>query len=152
MKDMGILSTVNVLIIVIYPLMLGCQNDKVSHFNFPDDFQVVKSIETELFSSETNGVRETKTGNVDAYSIPDYFDYKRAVEAYEEGRLKATQVPMPHVSTALMVFEETNLVAQAYRDRYTPIQYNCQDYADDLRLEYDRLMKDPCERKKCGLK
>ena len=36
--------------------------------------------------------------------------------------------------------------------RYTPIQYNCQDYADDLRLEYDRLMKDPCERKKCGLK
>ena len=39
----------------------------------------------------------------------------------------------------------------AILNRYTPIQYNCQDYADDLRLEYDRLMKDPCVRKKCGL-
>lgn len=25
-------------------------------------------------------------------------------------------------------------------------------YDDDRRLEYDRLMQDPCERKKCGLK
>ena len=114
----GMLSTIHVLILAICSLMLGCQSAKVPHFNFPDDFQVVKSIEAELFSSETNGVRETKTENVDAYSIPDYFDYKRAVEAYEEGRLKASQVSMPHVSTALMVFEETNLVAQAYRDGY----------------------------------
>ena len=40
----------------------------------------------------------------------------------------------------------------AILNRFTPIQYNCQDYADELRREYDRLMKDPCERKKCGLK
>ena len=40
----------------------------------------------------------------------------------------------------------------AILNRITPVQYNCQDYADDLRREYDRLMKDPCERKKCGLK
>ena len=40
----------------------------------------------------------------------------------------------------------------AILNRITSVQYNCQDYADDLRREYDRLMKDPCERKKCGLK
>ena len=31
-------------------------------------------------------------------------------------------------------------------------KYNCQDYADDLRKEYDRLMMDPCARKRCGLR
>ena len=35
---------------------------------------------------------------------------------------------------------------------FSDAQYNCQDYADDLRNEYDRLIKDPCVRKKCGLK
>ena len=45
MKDMGILSTVSVLILASCFLMPGCQNDKVQCRKYPNKYQFVKEIE-----------------------------------------------------------------------------------------------------------
>ena len=50
--------------------------------------------------------------------LPDYFGFGRAVESYDEGRLKALQVTKPPASVMLSVYSETNLVEQAARDGF----------------------------------
>ena len=118
MKDMGILSTVNVLVLASCFLMLGCQNDKVQCRKYPNKYQFVKEIENQVFALKSTNAIESIT-NYDAMPpIPDYFDFGKAVEAYEEGRLKASRITVPTATMTLSVYGETNLVAQALRDGF----------------------------------
>ena len=120
MKDMGILSTVSVLILASCFLMLGCQNEKVHCRNYPNKYQFVKEIENQVqvLSLESTNAFESIRDSGKMPPILDYFDFGRAVEAYEEGRLKASRIAEPTATMTLSVYGETNLVAQAFRDGF----------------------------------
>ena len=118
MKDMGILSTVNVLVLASCSLMLGCQNDKVQCRKYPNKYQFVKEIETQVFSLKSTNAIESIRNSSKMPPILDYFDFGRAVEAYEEGHLKASRITVPTATMTLLVYGETNLVAQAFRDGF----------------------------------
>ena len=102
---------------VVYPAMLGCQSKKVSHYRFPEKYELLKKIEREVFPVDHTGTTEE-----DVYSgmpsVPDYFGFGRAAESYDKGRLKALQVAKPSASVILSVYSETNLVDQAARDGF----------------------------------
>ncbi len=118
MKDMGMLSIVNTLILAFCSLSLGCQNDKVHCRKYPNKYQFIKEIENQVFALESTNAIESVGNYGKMPPIPDYFDFGRAVEAYEEGRLKASRITLPTVNKTLSVYEETNLVAQAFRDGF----------------------------------
>ena len=118
MKDMEMLSTVSVFILVSCFLMLGCQSDKVQCRKYPNKYQFVKEIENQVFALKSTNAIESITNYGTMPPIPDYFDFGKAVEAYEEGRLKASRITVPTATMTLSVYGETNLVAQALRDGF----------------------------------
>ena len=118
MKDSGLLPTVKVLALAVCSLMFGCQNDKVHCCNYPNRYQIVKEIETQVFALKSTNTIEAIRNSGKMPPIPDYFDFGRAVEAYEEGRLKASRITVPTATMTLSVYGETNLAAQAFRDGF----------------------------------
>ena len=115
---MKVMPLTNSALIVCCALMLGCQNDKVQCRKYPNKYQFVKEIENQVFALKSTNAIESIT-NYDAMPpIPDYFDFGRAVEAYEEGRLKASRITVPTATMTLSVYGETNLAAQAFRDGF----------------------------------
>lgn len=104
--------------VVFYLTMPGCQSKKVSHYDFPEIYERLKKIEKEVFSGDHTSTTETEELYRGMPSLPDYFGFERAVESYDEGRLKALQVAQPPASAILLVYSETNLVEQAARDGF----------------------------------
>jgi len=98
--------------------MLGCQSKKVAHYRFPEKYELLKKIEKEVFPVDHTSATETDELYRGMPSLPDYFGFRRAIESYDEGRLKASQVAKPLSSVILSVYSETNLVAQAARDGF----------------------------------
>ena len=104
--------------VVVYPTMLGCQNGKVHCRNYPNIYQLVKEIEVQVSTLESTNTIESIRDSGKMPPIPDYFDFGRAVEAYEEGRLKASRITVPTATMTLSVYGENNLAAQAFRDGF----------------------------------
>ena len=104
--------------VAVYPTMIGCQNDKAHCRNYPNEYQFVKEIETQVFALKSTNTIEAIRNSGKMPPIPDYFDFGRAVEAYEEGRLKASRITVPTTTITLSVYGETNLVDQAFRDGF----------------------------------
>ena len=115
MKDKKIRLSLYVLV-SLYTSMVGCQGRKVYYYDWPDDYQSVKSIENRVFPT---GVANADESNIDydtIQSIPDYFDFWEAAKAYDNGRLMASHSVKIQATGLLSVYGETNLVAQAFRD------------------------------------
>lgn len=104
--------------VAVYLTMLGCQSKKVSHYCFPEKYELLKRIEKEVFPVDHISTNETEVLYRGIPPLPDYFGFGRAVESYDEGRLKALQVTKPPASVMLSVYSETNLVEQAARDGF----------------------------------
>ena len=104
--------------VVVYPTMFGCQNGKVHCRNYPNTYQLVKEIEVQVSTLESTNTIESIRDSGKMPPIPDYFDFGRAVEAYEEGRLRASHITEPTATMTLSVYGETNLVDQAFRDGF----------------------------------
>lgn len=99
-------------------VILGCQSKKVSHYCFPEKYAILKKIEKEVLAVNHISSTEVKGVYGGMPSVPDYFGFVRAVEAYDKGRIKALQVALPPTSVILSVYGETNLVDQAARDGF----------------------------------
>ncbi len=141
MKDSGMLSAMNVLVLVVCSLILGCQNEKVHCRNYPNEYQFVKEIETQVFSLKSTNAIESIRDSGKMPPILDYFDFGRAVEAYEEGRLKASRIAEPTATMTLTVYGETNLVAQAFRD----------GFEEWLVKDFETIRVRNVKRKKCKM-
>lgn len=114
----NLLSIVCNTAVIYVALLLGCQSKKVSYYHFPDTYERLKKIEKEVFPVGFANAIEADGLYNGTLSLPDYFDFGRAVDAYEEGRRKALNISMPSKTAALSVYCETNLVDQATRDGF----------------------------------
>lgn len=104
--------------VVVYPAMVGCQSKKVSHYRFPEKYELLKKIEKEVFTVDRTSDTEADESCRGMPSVPDYFGFGRAAESYDKGRLKASQDAKTPSSVILSVYSETNLVDQAARDGF----------------------------------
>ena len=103
---------------MVSAIMIGCQSNKVSRYNFPAKYDILIKIEKEVFQNGSRTDGEQHEMCEDMPPVPDYFDFGRAVMAYENGRIAASRLtPLPF-SDSLSVFAETNLVDQAFRDGF----------------------------------
>lgn len=105
-------------IVAVCTAMTGCRSGKVSHYRFPDTYERLKKIEREVFTAYPIGVLGTDGECREIPPLPDYFDFRQAVEAYEGGRRKAIYSVMPAMPVALSVYSETNLTGMAARDGF----------------------------------
>lgn len=114
MKNGWISSCVSVLFCA---MAVGCRSNRVSYFRFPEKYELLKQIEKEVFpidSQRSDGI-DSKHGGMPP--LPDYFGFKQAVDAYENGLAEASSLVTVQ-DRSLSVYGETNLIAQAARDGF----------------------------------
>lgn len=102
--------------ILLYFITGGCQSTKVPYYGSPDMYHFVKELEMEAGILETESVPDTsdQLGEMP----PDYFDFRRAAEAYEIGRNRGMFLANYPINCSLSVYSEADLVAQAFRDGF----------------------------------